>query len=123
MTAPHGIAMPFRIADGGVQRSTGARKIADDLRHLLSTRIGERVLLRGYGAGVQSRLQEPADRTLLTLVQHEIEQALRVFLPQARLVGPVRLARDESEITVSFDYAIDPGRVAQSVALTLPRTS
>ena len=120
MTALQGMAIPFRIADGGVRRSTGARKVADDLRHLLSTRIGERPLLRGYGGGVQNRLQDPADRTLLTLIQHEIEQALRVYLPQARLIGAVRLAQAESEITVSFDYAIDPGQMAQSLALTLP---
>jgi phage baseplate assembly protein W len=123
MTAPQGMAMPFRITDGGVRRSAGAQKVADDLRHLLSTRIGERPLLRAYGGGIQNRLQDPADRTLLSLMQHEIEQAVRSFLPQARLIGPVQLARNESDVTISFDYAIDPGQVAQSVAFTLPRTS
>lgn len=115
--------MPFRIADGGVRQSTGPQKIADDLRHLLSTRLGERLLRRDYGGGVQHRLQQPNDHTLRTLVRHEIEQALRNHLPQARLTSPVRLTHDESELTVTFDYAIDSAEVAQRVALKLPRSS
>lgn len=123
MTTLRGMAMPFRISAGGVRCSAGAEKVADDLRHLLSTRLGERLLRRGYGGGVQHRLQQPNDHTLRTLIRHEIEQALRNHLPQARLTGPVRLTHDESELTVTFDYAIDSTEVAQRVALKLPRSS
>jgi phage baseplate assembly protein W len=123
MTTLRGMAMPFRISGGGVLQSSGSRKVADNLRHLLSTRLGERLLLRGYGGGVQSRLQQPNDHTLRTLIRHEIEQALRIHLPQARLTGPIRLTHDESELTVTFDYAIDTAEPAQHVALTLPRSS
>jgi phage baseplate assembly protein W len=123
MTTLRGMAVPFRISGGGVLQSSGSRKVADNLRHLLSTRLGERLLRRGYGGGVQSRLQQPHDHTLRTLIRHEIEQALRNHLPQARLTGAIRLTHDESDLTVAFDYVIDAGEPAQRVALTLPRSS
>jgi hypothetical protein len=121
MNVLRGMATPFRIAGGGFQQSSGAGKVADDLRHLLSTRLGERLLRRGYGGGVHHRLHQPNDHTLRTLIRHEIEQALRNHLPQARLAGPIRLTHDESVLTVTFDYFIDVDEPAQRAALTLPR--
>jgi phage baseplate assembly protein W len=121
MTTLRGMSIPFRIKDGRVRQSAGADKVADDLRHLLSTRLGERLLRRTYGGGVQHRLQQPNDHTLRTLVRHEIEQALRGHMPLARLTSPIRLSHDESELTIAFDYVIDSHEVAQHVALTLPR--
>lgn len=120
MTQLRGMALPFRIVDGRVAQSAGADKVADDLRHLLSTRLGERLLRRTYGGGVQHRLQQPNDHTLRTLVRHEIEQALRQHLPLARLTSPIRLTHAESELTVTFDYAIDSAELAQRVTLDLP---
>jgi phage baseplate assembly protein W len=114
------MAMPFRIVGGRVEESAGADKVADDLRHLLSTRLGERLLLRTYGGGVQHRLQQPNDHTLRTLIRHEIEQALRQHLPLARLTSPIRLTHQESELTVTFDYSIDSSQLAQRVSLNLP---
>jgi phage baseplate assembly protein W len=109
MTAPlRGIAFPFRVVGGRVAQSSGPAKIADDLRHLLGTRLGERVLNRAYGGGVHHRLQDPDDQVLRTLIRHEIEAALRTFLPQARLSGPVRLRGGDGELTVAFDYHVDP---------------
>jgi phage baseplate assembly protein W len=123
MTVLRGMAVPFRISAGSVRQTSGADKVADDLRHLLSTRLGERLLRRGYGGGVHHRLHQPNDHTLRTLIRHEIEQALRNSLPQARLAGPVRLTHDESDLTVTFYYAVDPDEPARRVALTLPRSS
>lgn len=121
MNTLRGMSMPFRVEGGRVRQSAGPDKVADDLRHLLSTRLGERLLRRTYGGGVQHRLQQPNDHTLRTLIRHEIEQALRNHLPLARLTSPVRLTHNESELTVTFDYAIDSTELAQQLTLTLPR--
>jgi hypothetical protein len=117
------MSMPFRISGGRVGQSTGPQKVADNLRHLLSTRLGERLLRRGYGGGVQHRLQEPNDHALRTLIRHEIEQALRNHLPLARLTSPVRLVHNEAELVVTFDYAIDSSTLAHRLELRLPRPS
>lgn len=119
MTQLRGMSMPFRVVDGRIEQSAGADKVADDLRHLLSTRLGERLLRRSYGGGVQHRLQQPNDHTLSTLIRHEIAQALRLHLPQARLTSPIRLTHQGSELTVTFDYAIDSSELPQRVTLNL----
>lgn len=122
MTAPRGVAFPFRVSGGRIAASAGAAKVSDNLRHLLSTRLGERPMLRGYGGGVQHRLQQPNDHTLRTLIRHEIEQALRIHLPQARLLGPIRLTHRESELAVALDYAVGPTGQAELLELSLTRS-
>jgi phage baseplate assembly protein W len=123
-----GFAFPFRIVAGaapgsarlaGVARSSGADKVRDDVRHLLSTGVGERPMLRDYGGGVELSRQEPNTATLGALVRHEIEQALRVFLPEARRTTPIELQFDESDLTLSFEYAADQRDIVQRIELTL----
>jgi phage baseplate assembly protein W len=114
-----GPAFPFRLAGGHVVRSAGPQKVAEDLLQLLGTRLGERLMLRGYGCGVHHRLQEPNDHTLRTLVRHELEQALRTYLPTARLTGPIRLLFREGELVVALDYAVDPADVVRRLEVTL----
>lgn len=122
MSDLRGMSIPFRVTGGRIAQTGGTAKITEDLRHLLSTRLGERLLRRGYGGGVHARLQDPNDHTLRSLIRREIEAALRADLPEVRLSGPLRLTDDESTLTVAFDYTIT-GAAASSVALTLPRTS
>lgn len=122
MSDRRGMSMPFRVTGGRIAQTSGTAKTTEDLRHLLSTRLGERFLRRGYGGGVHSRLQDPNDHTLRSLIRREIEAALRDNLPEARLSGPLRLTHDESTLTIAFDYTtVSPA--AESVAITLPRTS
>ncbi|GLZ78616.1 hypothetical protein Afil01_34230 [Actinorhabdospora filicis] len=125
MSDRRGMSMPFRVTGGRIAQTSGTAKITEDLRHLLSTRLGERVLRRRYGGGVHARLQDPNDHTLRSLIRREIEGALRDNLPEARLTGPLRLTHDESTLTIAFDYTTTgpTGNAAESVALTLPRTS
>ena len=120
MTAPlSGTAFPFRVL-GGVQRSSGADKVADDVRHLLSVRVGERMMRRTYGGGAHHRLQEANDETLRTLLKHEIEEGLRVFMPEVALTEPIRLVGREEEITVVISYRADPAAVVRRLEIRLP---
>ena len=102
-----GLAFPFRLASGRVRRASGADKIAQDLRHLLATRTGERLMLRGYGGALHHYRQAPSDATLRALFRHEVEQAIRVFLPEVRLVGPVSVTGDDGLVRVTVHYALD----------------
>lgn len=111
-----GIAFPFRVA-GGVRRARDFEKVAQDVRHLLGTRLGERVMLRGYGGGVHHRLQSPNDATLRALVRHEVEESLRVYMPGVELVAPIRLFAAEEALTVSIEYRADPGDIVRRLEL------
>jgi phage baseplate assembly protein W len=115
-----GFAFPFRIVDGGVQRARDVQKIEDDLRHLLSVRLGERVMLRTYGGGVHHRLQEANDATLRALVKHEIEEGLRTFLPAVQLTAPLALTSRDAELMIALEYRADPLDVVRRLELRVP---
>ncbi len=115
-----GFAFPFRIADGRVARAGGSEKVAQNLRHLLATRLGERPMLRDYGGGVHHRLQEANDAALRALIKHEIEQALASFMPELRLTAPLELSADQERLTVAFEYAADPGEVVRRLEIEVP---
>lgn len=114
-----GIAFPFRIF-GGVVRSSGVSKIEDNVRHLLSTRLGERSMLRNYGGSLHQRVQSPNDTTLLALIRHEIEQSLRIYMPEVQLTTPVRLQANEAELTIIVEYRADPQEVVRRLQLRIP---
>jgi phage baseplate assembly protein W len=114
-----GFAFPFRI-NGSVKRAQNGEKIKANLRHLLHTRLGERVMLRAYGGGVQRHVQESHDSTLRALIKHEIEEALRLFMPEVKLVAPIRLSANEAELTITLEYRANPNDVIQRLELQLP---
>lgn len=117
-----GFAFPFRfdIEKGGVGRADGFQKIEQNVHHLLSTRLGERVMLRTYGGGVHQRLQTPNDSTLRALVKHEIEEALQAYMPEVRLVAPIKVSSREEELTIILEYRADPRDVVRRLELQLP---
>ncbi|KAM3090255.1 GPW/gp25 family protein [Phormidesmis sp. 146-35] len=115
-----GFAFPFRITNGGIERSQGFDKIEDNVRHLLSTRLGERVMLRTYGGGVHHRLQAPNSTTLGALIKHEIEQALRTYMPEVKLTAPIRIRTVESELSIVVEYTAAPQDVIRRLELQIP---
>jgi hypothetical protein len=114
-----GFSFPFRIESGRTSRTEGFDKVKEDVRHLLSTRLGERPVLRTYGGGVHHRLQEPNDSTLAALVKHEIKQALRTHLPDVKLVGAVGVEAEEADLHISFDYVAYPDDLVRRAELTV----
>jgi phage baseplate assembly protein W len=116
-----GFAFPFRIErNGGVVQSVGRHKIEEDVVHLLSVRLGERTMLRDYGGGAYHRREEPNSPALAALVRHEIEVALRTFIPELRLVGPLTVVARESQLTVQIQYTAAPDDVLRRLDVTLP---
>jgi phage baseplate assembly protein W len=121
-----GWSFPFRIVRekpsglGGVGRASETDKIAQNLRHLLGTRVGERTMLRSYGGGVQALLQEPNNETTRALFKHDVEQALAVFMPDARLTAPLTLRADQDSIEIVIEYVASPAQVVQRLQLTFP---
>ena len=121
-----GWGFPFRIVRekpsglGRVGRASQTDKIAQNLRHLLGTRVGERTMLRGYGGGVQAFLQEPNSETTRALFKHDVEQALALFMPEARLTAPLTLRADDDGIKIVIQYVASPQQVVQRLELTFP---
>lgn len=114
-----GFTFPFRIQGGGISRTAGFDKVEENLRHLLSTKLSERVMLRTYGSGVHYHLQAPNDTTLRALIKHEIEQALRIYMPEVQLVTPIRVRGEEDELLITIEYTADPQDVVRRLDLQL----
>jgi phage baseplate assembly protein W len=114
-----GMAFPFRIINGSVSTAEGFTKIEQNIIHLLSTNLGERVALRTYGGGVHHRLQDPNVATLHTLVKLEIEDALRAFMPDVQLVAPIELNAQGETLTISVEYRADPRAILRRLEVTI----
>lgn len=114
---PSGIGFPFRIANGGVRLASGDDKVRQNLRQLLLTRLGERVMRRDYGSSLKRRVQTPNDGNLRTLLKHELEQSIRQFLPMVRLTAPLRFRSSGSELFVVIEYRTELSRIAESLEL------
>jgi phage baseplate assembly protein W len=115
-----GLSFPFRIEGGAVVASSDDRKIAEDVAHLISVRLGERTMLREYGGGVQARREQPNSPAFAALVRYELELALRTFMPDLRLTAPLAVVANEERLTVSIEYVAAPGDVIRRLEVQLP---
>jgi uncharacterized protein len=79
-----GVAFPFRIdpRTGGTAVTAGPRKLAENLQHLLLSRIGERVMLRDYGGGVSQLVQENVNDALVAIARQQVGAAILRYEPR-----------------------------------------
>lgn len=89
------------------------------MRHLISTRIGERVMRRQYGGGVHQRLQGPNDSTIRNIVRHDLEEAIRTYMPDVILKAPIRVESQDEVMDIFIDYAVRPDDVVRRLQLAL----
>ena len=90
-----GLKFPFQInANGGVAMSEGEEHLAEGLRHLVSTRLGERVMRRDYGSKVHEIPFDPNDSDLFPLIKRFVLKAARTW--ERRLII--------QDVTITVDY-------------------
>jgi phage baseplate assembly protein W len=79
-----GVAFPFRIdpRSGRVATSARSDKLADNVEHLLLTRVGERTVARSYGGGATQFFQENINEGLIAVAQQQLSRALLRFEPR-----------------------------------------
>jgi phage baseplate assembly protein W len=73
--------------------------LASDLKLLLTTSIGERLMLPTYGTALRSLIFGQDPRALLTLVQSEIETAIATWEPRVSLVS-VNATQQGTSVTI-----------------------
>lgn len=98
-----GLAFPIRFdRRGGFATSEGQQKVAESIRLILTTGLGERVMRSGFGSEVRAILFEPATPATADRLRGAIEKAL------ARWEARIDLLR--------VDVAIDPQEPTRFVA-------
>ncbi|MGV6875478.1 GPW/gp25 family protein [Pseudochelatococcus sp. B33] len=91
MSDIHGPAVPFAIdpETGGVRMVSDRDKLAQNVRLILGTKMGERPLNRGFGTQLRALVQEPNDGSLGALLTRQVREALVQMEPRIVLADIV----------------------------------
>ena len=120
MEEVQGVAFPFRIdpVTGGVAWASGSDKIRQDVRIILSTRLGERPMLRDFGTRLPSLVHDPNDDVMADLLQNQARQALLQWEPRI-MVTSIQVTQDEGEARMVLNYVHTSEPVANQMILPL----
>jgi phage baseplate assembly protein W len=98
----------FRKAVRGVSMTTGEEDIDRSLEILVSTALGERVMLPEYGSNLEELLFEPMDTGLQTLIFDRINTAVLYYEPRIEveelIVSDERIV--EGVLLIKMDYRV-----------------
>ncbi len=96
---------PFQIdpGTGSVAWSEGEKKVTENVRLILSTRHGERPMIRDFGTTLHQLVQEANDGSLGSLIAKQARESLMQWEPRI-VVTDVRFQQDEGELTVELRY-------------------
>lgn len=87
-TKIYGLKFPFgKIEDGNfLKKGSGLDLIKSNLKQLLLTRRGERVMLPNFGTNLYKYLMEPLDQALLSQIRREISQSIYKYAPYVNIL-------------------------------------
>jgi phage baseplate assembly protein W len=98
----------FKRGTNETSMSSGEKDIEESLQVLLSTQLGERVMLPEYGCDLTELLFSPLDLTLKTFVSDLIRTAILYYEPRINVekinIDPVN--EIEGELLIEIDYVI-----------------
>ena len=106
------IAGGFVNAPGGqgnyINASSGKALLRNNLRQLLLTQKGERIMFPDYGLSMNKYLFEPLDETLYYLIRREVTLNIVKYFPQARLltIAVVSNDRDSADSILRIDLTL-----------------
>jgi phage baseplate assembly protein W len=82
-----GLKFPFgEISDGNfLNKSSELEVIKSNLRQLLMTTRGQRVMLPKFGTNIRNYLMEPLDQALLSQIRRELLESMSLYAPSVVL--------------------------------------
>lgn len=102
-----GFTFPFHFdpARGGVASESGAEKLKQNLIHLLLTGVGERVMRRDYGGGLQQLIHDPNNDALRAITQHQIAKSIGRWEPRV-LLQSVTITEQGATLIAEIRYVV-----------------
>lgn len=98
----------FRKGAKSVKMLADEEDIRSSLEILLSTRLGERIMVPGYGCNLDELLFKPLNLTLKTYVVDLIKKAILYHEPRIDVhkirIDPVN--ENEGELLIKLDYTV-----------------
>ncbi|PCC73774.1 Gene 25-like lysozyme [Nannocystis exedens] len=119
MTATiRGFAFPFRIDpdSGSVAAQAGDDKLRENIAHILLTGVGERIMRRGYGGGLQQLVHDPNNEVLRGVVQHQVAKSLGRLEPRI-ILQEVRVVQDGETLLLRIKYIVRSTRQVQTFSV------
>lgn len=116
------IAFPPRVgADGRWVWSEGPQNIRESMQIILQTEVGERLMLRPFGAGMGRFLFEPNTAATHRLIQERVENALRLWEPRIRLraVDVAGDPDDAERALVTIEYELVATHESERLSLAV----
>ena len=98
--------------------ASGSDKLRQNVRIILSTRVGERPMLREFGTRIPTLVHDPNDDVLADLIQNQARQALLQWESRILITNMV-MAQDEGEARLRLDYIYTGDQVADQVIIPL----
>lgn len=93
----------FSKETGGIQLTEGIEDIKESLQVLLSTRVGERVMLPSFGCNLDDLVFENVDISVKTYLADLVETAIIEYEPRIDLDGVVINTADQYEGVVLIE--------------------
>lgn len=93
---------------GGISDEEGKILVRMSLMQILGTRLGERVMRRGFGCRIHDLVFRPNDPVLDVEIEHYVRESIDRWEPRV-IVGPVIINRDrrsEGVLFIEVNYEI-----------------
>jgi len=98
----------FRRGTDDTSMSSGEKDIEESLKILLSTQLGERIMIPEYGCDLTDLIFSPLDLTLKTFVSDLIRTAILYHEPRINVekINIDTINEIEGELVLEVDYVI-----------------
>ena len=93
--------------------------VRQNLKLILLTSPGERIMLPSFGVGLRSYLFEQDRPNLQSEISNKIKQQFKRFMPFLDLKSFVKIKSDENLITVEIKYRVKPLSIDDSLTLDI----
>lgn len=115
-----GPSLPFRFDPdtGGLVTSNSSVKTRENLKHLLLTNLGERLMLRTYGGGVRQLLHENINDGLIGVAKYRITKALLEFEPRI-VLQDISIIPNEGELLIRIEYLEEENSRLETVIIPI----
>ncbi len=120
-----GIAFPPRVGeDGRVTWSAGPQNIRENIRIVLLTEPGERLMLPRFGGGLQKFLFEPNTVSTHRVIKEHVTRALERWEPRIKLksVTVEPDSEDPQAAVITIDYTLVTTGAGDRIGLTVQLT-
>jgi phage baseplate assembly protein W len=84
--------------------TSGEAKLADNLRLILGTRLGERPMMRRFGSPLHDLVHEPNDGSLARLITRHARDTLAQLEPRI-LIADLTVGQRRGELVMELIYA------------------